>query len=122
MHQGKLEEAREQFAMALEHDGSHRFIGSYLAAELYVVESLSSVMTLAEHYPEHSFGHNGYRWPQMLKQLIAERTKQPNNFDQELKEKLGWYMNGQTDVLKQWIDSTKSSALKTFIQAVLAVS
>lgn len=122
MHQGKLEEAREQFAMALEHDGSHRFIGSYLAAELYAGESLSSVMTLAEHYPEHSFDHNGYRWPQMLKQLIAERTKQPNNFDQELKEKLGWYMNGQTDVLKQWIDSTKSSALKTFIQAVLAVS
>lgn len=122
MHQGKLEEAREQFAMALEHDDSHRFIGSYLVAELYAGESLSSVMTLAVLYPEHSFGHNGYRWPQMLKQLIAERTKQPNNFDQELKEKIGWYVSGQKDVLKQWIDSTKSSALKTFMQAVLEVS
>jgi tetratricopeptide (TPR) repeat protein len=122
MHQGKLTEARKQFSIALEHDDSHRFVGSYLAAELYVGESLSSVLTLAERYPEHSFGLNGYRWPQMIKQLIAERTKQPDNFDQELKEKLGWYMDGQTDVLKQWIDSTKSSALKTFIQAVLAVS
>jgi tetratricopeptide (TPR) repeat protein len=122
MHQGKLTEARKQFSIALEHDDSHRFIGSYLAAELYAGESLASVLTLAERYPEHSFGLNGYRWPQMIKQLIAERTKQPDNFDQELKEKLGWYMDGQTDVLKQWIDSTKSSALKTFIQAVLAVS
>ncbi|WP_340007157.1 hypothetical protein MHH52_05560 [Paenibacillus sp. FSL K6-0276] len=122
MHQGKLEEAREQFAMALEHDESHRFIGSYLAAELYAGESLSSIITLAERYPENSFGLNGYRWPQMLKQLIAERTKQPNNFDQELKEKLGWYVNGQTDVLKQWIEGAKSSALKTFMQAVQEVS
>ena len=97
-------------------------IGSYLAAELYAGESLSSVLTLAEHYPEHSFGLNGYRWPQMVKQLIAERTNQPNNFDQELKEKLGWYVNGQTDVLKQWIEGAKSSALKTFMQAVEKVS
>jgi len=122
MQQGKLKEAREQFAIALEHDNSHRFIGSYLAAELYAGESLSSVLTLAERYPEHSFGLNGYRWPQMLKQLIAERTKQPNDFDQELKEKLGWYMNGQTDAFKQWIDGAKSSALKTFMQAVQKVS
>lgn len=122
LHQGKLKEAREQFAIALEHDNSHRFIGSYLAAELYAGESLSSVLTLAERYPEHSFGLNGYRWPQMVKQLMTERTKQPSNFEQELKEKLGWYMNGQTDVLKQWIEGAKSSALKAFMQAVLEVS
>ncbi|AIQ34131.1 hypothetical protein R50345_05435 [Paenibacillus sp. FSL R5-0345] len=122
LHQGKLKEAREQFAIALEHDNSHRFIGSYLAAELYAGESLSSVLTLAERYPEHSFGLNGYRWPQMVKQLMTERTKQPSNYEQELKEKLGWYMNGQTDVLKQWIEGAKSSALKTFMQAVLEVS
>ncbi|OMD42480.1 carboxypeptidase-like regulatory domain-containing protein [Paenibacillus odorifer] len=122
LHQGKLKEAREQFAIALEHDNSHRFIGSYLAAELYAGESLSSVLTLAERYPEHSFGLNGYRWPQMVKQLVTERTKQPSNFEQELKEKLGWYMNGQTDVLKKWIEGAKSSALKTFMKAVLEVS
>ncbi|MEK5252904.1 carboxypeptidase-like regulatory domain-containing protein [Paenibacillus sp. FSL F4-0125] len=122
LHQGKLKEAREQFAIALEHDNSHRFIGSYLAAELYAGESLSSVLTLAERYPEHSFGLNGYRWPQMVKQLINERTKQPSNFEQELKEKLGWYMNGQTDVLKKWIEGAKSSALKTFMKAALEVS
>ncbi|WP_339317180.1 carboxypeptidase-like regulatory domain-containing protein [Paenibacillus sp. FSL R10-2734] len=122
MHQGKIEEAREQFAMAIELDNSHRFIGSYLAVELYAGESLSSAMTLAERYPEHSFGHSGYRWPQMVKQLITERTKQPNNFDQELKEKLGWYVNGQKDTLKQWIEGAKSSALKTFMQAVQEVS
>ncbi len=122
MQQGKLEEARKQFAIALKYDDSHRFIGSFLAAELYAGESLSSVMTLAERYPEHSFGHSGYRWPQMIKQLLAERKNQPKVFDQELKEKLGWYVNGQTDELKQWIANAKPSALKTFMQAVLEVS
>lgn len=78
-------------------------------------------MTLAERYPELSFGHSGYRWPQMIKQLLAERKNQPKVFDQELKEKLGWYMNGQTDELKQWIASAKPSALKTFMQEVLEV-
>ncbi|MEK5582392.1 carboxypeptidase-like regulatory domain-containing protein [Paenibacillus sp. FSL P2-0536] len=121
MQQGKLEEARKQFAIALKYDDSHRFIGSFLAAELYAGESLSSVMTLAERYPELSFGHSGYRWPQMIKQLLAERKNQPKVFDQELKEKLGWYMNGQTDELKQWIASAKPSALKTFMQEVLEV-
>ncbi|OMD76113.1 MULTISPECIES: carboxypeptidase-like regulatory domain-containing protein [Paenibacillus] len=122
MQQGKLEEARKQFAIALKYDDSHRFIGSFLAAELYAGESLSSVMTLAERYPELSFGHSGYRWPQMIKQLLAERKNQPKVFDQELKEKLGWYVNGQTDELKQWIANAKPSALKTFMQAVLEVS
>ncbi|MEK3771214.1 carboxypeptidase-like regulatory domain-containing protein [Paenibacillus sp. FSL R5-0887] len=121
MQQGKLEEARKQFAIALKYDDSHRFIGSFLAAELYAGESLSSVMTLAERYPEHSFGHSGYRWPQMIKQLLAERKNQPKVFDQELKEKLEWYVNGKTDVLKQWIASAKPSALKTFMQEVLEV-
>ncbi|CAH1054593.1 carboxypeptidase-like regulatory domain-containing protein [Paenibacillus pseudetheri] len=122
LHQGKLKEARKQFAKALALDNSHRFIGSYLAAELYAGESLSSVLTIAERYPEHSFGHSGYRWPQMVKQLITERTKQPSKFDQELQEKLGWYVNDQADVLKKWIDEAKPSALKNFMQAVLKVS
>lgn len=121
MQQGKLEEARKQFAIALKYDDSHRFIGSFLAAELYAGESLSSVMTLAERYPELSFGHSGYRWPRMIKQLLAEQKNQPKVFDQELKEKLEWYVNGQTDVLKQWIASAKPSALKTFMQEVLEV-
>lgn len=121
MRQGKLEEAHEQFAKSLEYDDSHRFIGSYLATELHAGESLTSVMTLAERNPEHSFGTNGYRWQLMLKQLIAERSKQPEVFDQVLKEKLGWYVNGQTDVLKQWTLEEKSSALKTFMEAVLEV-
>lgn len=122
LHQGQLEEAREQFATALADDNSHRFIGSYIAAELYADEPLSSVLKLAERYPEHSFGKSGYRWQFMIKELIAERESQPENFDKQLKEKLGWYVNGQSDVLKRWIEEAKSSALKTFMQAVIDVS
>lgn len=122
MHQGQLEEARKQFAIALDEDDTHRFIGSYLAAELYAGESLLSVLKLADRYPEHSFGKSGSRWPLMIKQLIAERDSQPENFDKQLKEKLGWYVNGQTDVLKRWIENADSTALKEFMDAVSQVN
>lgn len=122
LHQGQLDEARKQFAIALEEDDTHRFIGSYLAAELSGGESLSSVLKLAERYPEHSFDKSGSRWPLMIKQLIAERADQPENFDKQLKEKLDWYVNGQTDVLKRWIEDADSSALKEFMDAISQVN
>ena len=121
LQQGQLEEAREQFAIALAEDDSHRFIGSYLAAELYAGEALPTVLKLAEQYPEHSFDVSGYRWPLMIKQLIAQRASQPDNFDEQLNEKLSWYVNGQTDLLKKWIQESDASALKDFMNAALEV-
>lgn len=124
MFQGQLAEARKQFAIALEADGSHRFIGSYLAAELAAGEPLSKILELAGRYPEHSYGISGYRWPKLISALQAERTGQPEAFDQLLKEKLDAYLKGGTDgkeKLLEWSREGEASALKNFMKAVLEV-
>ncbi|MBT2291020.1 carboxypeptidase regulatory-like domain-containing protein [Paenibacillus albidus] len=121
MQQGKLDEARQQFAIALEQDDSHRFIGSFLAAELYAGAPLHAVLELAERYPDHSFGGSGNRWPLMIGKLISAKARHPELFEQQLQEKLQWYVEGQEDRLEQWIEQSTDSALKAFMKAVLAV-
>jgi hypothetical protein len=116
-----LDEAREQLAISMKEDPSHRFVGSYLAAELAAGQPLSSVLKLAERYPEHMFSQGGYTWPLLILKLQAERAGQPEAFDQLLSEKLAAYVKGQHEALEQWTREGNPSALKAFIQAVLEV-
>ncbi|ASA19433.1 hypothetical protein [Paenibacillus donghaensis] len=120
LRQGQLEEARKLLATALQEDGSHRYVGSYLAAELYAGEPLSDVIQLAERYPEHSYGHTGYRWTLLLKQLDAERgAGQQPAYDKQWMEKLGWYIHGQNEPLEKWLEgSSESPALKALMTAL----
>ncbi|WP_342481213.1 carboxypeptidase-like regulatory domain-containing protein [Paenibacillus sp. FSL L8-0340] len=122
MFQGQLAEARKQFAVALEEDLSHRFIGSYLAAELASGQPLSSVLELAKRYPEHGYRTSGYRWPLMILKLQSEREKQPEVFDKLLQEKLASYVAGESEALQQWTREGEPTALKSFFKAVLEVS
>lgn len=121
MYQGKLDEARQQFALAMEADPSHRFIGSYLAAELAAGQPLESVLELAKRYPEHSFGKGGYSWPLLIMELQAERSGEPEAFDKLLAEKLDAYMSRQDEALEQWAGNGTPTALKKWIKAVLKV-
>ncbi|WP_019913045.1 carboxypeptidase-like regulatory domain-containing protein [Paenibacillus sp. HW567] len=121
MVQGKLTEARQQFALALADDSSHRFIGRYLAAELAAGQPLSSALELAKRYPEHGYGVSGDHWPLMIMRLQAERTGQPEAFDRQLKEKLELYMKRQDRALRQWTEQGEPSALKEFMKSVLEV-
>ncbi|WP_342438670.1 carboxypeptidase-like regulatory domain-containing protein [Paenibacillus sp. FSL L8-0436] len=122
MFQGQLAEARKQFAVALEEDLSHRFIGSYLAAELAAGQPLTSVLELAKRYPEHGYRTSGYRWPLLILKLQSEREKQPEVFDKLLHEKLASYVAGESEALQQWTKEGEPSALKNFMKAVLEVS
>ncbi|KUP24416.1 hypothetical protein, partial [Paenibacillus sp. DMB5] len=121
MYQGRLDEARQELAQAMETDPSHRFIGSYLAAELAAGQPLDSVLELAKRYPQHSFGQGGYSWPLLIMELQAERTGGPAAFDKLLADKLDAYMSRQDEALKQWAGEGAPTALKTFIKAVLEV-
>ncbi|MNI59137.1 hypothetical protein D3C73_1142820 [compost metagenome] len=121
MHQGRLAEAREQLSTAMEEDSGHRFIGSYLAAELAAGQPLEAVLELAKRYPQHSFSQGGYSWPLLILRLQAERAAGPEAFDQLLDEKLQAYVQGQNEALEQWAKAGTPSALKAFIQAVLEV-
>ncbi|MDF9842104.1 MULTISPECIES: hypothetical protein [unclassified Paenibacillus] len=121
MYQGRLDEARQQLALAMEADPGHRFIGSYLAAELAAGQPLESVLELAKRYPQHSFGQGGYSWPLLIMELQAERAGAPAAFDKLLAEKLDAYMSRQDEALEQWAGEATPTALKRFIKAVLGV-
>ncbi|KGE19091.1 carboxypeptidase-like regulatory domain-containing protein [Paenibacillus wynnii] len=120
-HQGEVDRARKELAISLEEDNNHRFIGGYLALELYAGEALSSVSEIAARYPDHSGEPNGNRWTSLLSQLTVQRAQHPEVFDKQLKEKLDWYMLGKSELLKQWMDQTDASALKKFMGALLEV-
>ncbi|WP_150265539.1 hypothetical protein [Paenibacillus tepidiphilus] len=122
MFQGQTEAALEAFAADVASEWSHRYIGSYLAAELHAGASLSEALELAERYPEHSYGHSGYRWPLLLRDLQAERAADPGSFDRELRAKLALYWGGQQEAVQQWAEASGSSALKSFMKAVLSVN
>ncbi len=121
MLQGRLDEAREQLAISMKEDSSHRFVGSYLAAELAAGQPLSSVLKLAERYPQHMYSQGGYTWPLLILKLQAERAGEPEAWDRLLSEKLAAYVKGQHAALEQWTREGSPSALKAFIQAVLEV-
>ncbi|MBY0014377.1 hypothetical protein [Paenibacillus typhae] len=121
MYQGRLDEAREQLALAMEADPSHRFIGSYLAAELAAGQPLESVLELAKRYPQHSFSQGGYSWPLLIMELQGERAEAPAAFDKLLAEKLDAYLSRQDEALEQWAGEGTPTALKRFIKAVLEV-
>lgn len=120
MYQGKLDEARRQFVASLEEDGSHRFTGSYLAAELAAGQPLDAVLKLAQRYPQHSPGSSTVNWAKLITQMKAERTGQPELFDRELEQMLKLY-TARSGKLREWTRESGDSALKTFMKAVLEV-
>lgn len=122
MYQGRLDEARQQLALSIETDPSHRYIGSYLAAELAAGQTLESVLELAKRYPQHSYGRGGYSWTLLIMELQAERAEAPATFDKLLVDKLDAYMSRQDESLEQWASEGAPTAMKRFIKAVLEVS
>lgn len=120
MYQGELDEARRQFIASLEEDGSHRFIGSYLAAELAAGQPLDDALKLAQRYPQHSPGSVTINWAKLITRMKAEHALQPEVFDRQLKQVLELY-TARSGKLKQWTEESGDSALKTFMKAVLEV-
>ncbi|RKJ15401.1 carboxypeptidase regulatory-like domain-containing protein, partial [Butyricicoccus sp. 1XD8-22] len=55
MKQGKVKEASERFKQVMELDKSHRFVGSWLAVELYDGKTFEHALTIARDYPERPF-------------------------------------------------------------------
>lgn len=122
MFQGQLDEARREFALSLAEDPSHRFIGSYLAAELAAGQPLEAALQLAWRYPQHSFGSSAASWAKLISRMQAERAGAPEAYDRLLKQKLEQY-TARSAQLKQWTGSgdDRDSALKAFMKAVLEV-
>ncbi|TNJ54507.1 hypothetical protein FE784_39905 [Paenibacillus hemerocallicola] len=121
MKQGKYAEAKLPFEEAMKEDGSHRFVGNYLAAVLYADRSVEEALQIAAAYPERSFGPPLRNWRRLVEALQAEADGQAAYFA-ELNETLDWHFRGrEADRLGEWLLSTKETAMKAFVQAVMGV-
>lgn len=121
LKQGKPEEAKRYFAEAMNGDGSHRFVGNYIAAALYADKSAEAALQIAQAYPERPFGQPARDWPRLVRAMIDEAGGDGMYFEQ-LNEKLDWHFEGRTDLLRSWILSTNLGAMKAFVQAVMNVN
>ncbi|MGI2293800.1 hypothetical protein [Paenibacillus sp. GXUN7292] len=125
MKQGKLEEAQQQFELAMELDKTHRFVGNYLAVLLYMDSSFESAIQAAEQYPERSTW-NDQNWTASIERLQAEAAKQATEplkqaYLEEMRQGLELYFKGGD--LKKWLNTIKPyPALRSFIEAVQEVS
>ena len=121
MKEGKLAESRLQFAKVIPQDASHRFVGNYLAVEVYLTGSYDSAITIAEKYPERLSGQEDRNWYKLLKQVKLEADGS-TTYRKELKEKLDWYFGGkQTRVkLDAWIEGARMNQCYESIPAGLA--
>jgi len=121
LKQGKLKEAREAFAKAMELDRSHRFVGQYLAVELLLSDTFEAAQSLADRYPERSLGGRQTNWPSLVRSLSTESAAStaPAAYWDELQEKLQWALYGSHGTsLDAWKSTTQHSTLKAFITAL----
>lgn len=122
MKQGKWDEADNYFKQSLENDKSHRFVGVYIALGLYRGGSLDQAIQLAAKYPDRMMYNNPLHWEELLLEMKIE-SKGVSNYNGMLREKIGLYIKGKDQELKQWQPSAGShdTAMKKFIAGLLKV-
>ncbi|TVY01193.1 carboxypeptidase regulatory-like domain-containing protein [Cohnella terricola] len=118
MKQKRLDEASAQFREALENDTSHRFVGNFLAVELYKSGSIELVAKLAETYPQRA-SYDYSDWSRLIRGLAQEsRNYESETYGKTLKEALEAYFDGNESVM----DGIRQPALKAFVEALRKVS
>ncbi|MEN2768433.1 carboxypeptidase-like regulatory domain-containing protein [Ornithinibacillus xuwenensis] len=117
MKQGKFKDADEQFKEAMKKDPSHRFVGNWIANELYWNGISDKTREIAKENPERSYGENNPDWSSMVSQLIAESTEF-SMYQQELNQVLEMYFNGEQAELAKWHQSTEMDAMSRLLEAI----
>jgi tetratricopeptide (TPR) repeat protein len=122
MRLGQLEEARQQFQLAMDSDPSHRFVGNYIALVLYEDMDLQAAMDIAQRYPQRMFGGTGTNWYGLIARIDKEldNSPDPNMYMEELKMKLGWIVEGNVEQLETWLASNEAGP-RALIQAIMDV-
>ncbi|WP_256758918.1 carboxypeptidase-like regulatory domain-containing protein [Cohnella sp. WQ 127256] len=123
MKQRRFKEAAVELAEAMTEDRSHRFIGNYVAVELYLNETYDSAMKLADQYPERApFEQGNPNWRQLIQGLKQEGSSIGGSYTKELKMTLEAYFDENQDQLDKWMSTTNLTAMKALINALLKVS
>lgn len=120
MKQGKIKEASERFKQVMELDKSHRFIGNWLAAELYGGKTFDHALAVAKEYPDRAVGEDKRDWLHMVEALKQESAADPR-YRQELKDVLDLYFQNKDEKLSHWMKTTNKPAMKEFVEAVKEV-
>jgi len=121
MKQRRTEEATMQFREAMERDPSHRFVGNFLAAELYAGRSFAEVSKLAEAYPERAPYETGAPvWKRLIGELERESAGEGNagGYGATLKKA----MSAVFDDDGKAIGEIRRPALKAFADALRNVN
>ncbi|WP_234982577.1 carboxypeptidase-like regulatory domain-containing protein [Ornithinibacillus halophilus] len=123
LKQGKVEDSIPLFKEAMKKDNSHRFVGNWLAAELYIGSSFENVLKIAEEYPDRSY--IGYReqrtdWVQIISHMEKERQEVPE-YQQQLRKVLEMYFQGVDRDIDEWLSSTEEETMKDFVMALKRV-
>jgi len=120
MKQEKLKEARNLFKKALQMDKGNRFIGTWLAVEIYEGAKYEDVLQLARTYPERPLGDETRHWTSLVSHVQKE-AKQFDRYEDEFKEVLLLYFKDDEEELDEWLEMTEKTAMKNFIEAVKEV-
>lgn len=123
MKQKRFEEAAGHLREAIANDPSHRFVGNYLAVEMYTKDSFESAMRLAKLYPERSpYEQGNPNWGKLVNELERESRDAGDGYAEELKQALEFYFDGNESRLDEWLSLADRSALKAFVAALSKVN
>ncbi|SET36011.1 Carboxypeptidase regulatory-like domain-containing protein [Oceanobacillus limi] len=115
MFQGEYEEAKEQLEIAVNRDSTNRFVGNWIAVELYLGESFDQVIQIAQDHPERDYGTEHMDWVDIIQEL-KEESEQYSAYENELKRTLSMYFEGKEAELKEWKEETNLAGLQRFIK------
>lgn len=119
MQQVKLHDAREAFKKTMKMDDSNRFVGNWLAVDIYLDESFSKALEIAKTNPERPLGDAHRNWEEMITNLKDEGSSHhSNDYFEELKDTLELYFEDNEEKLSEWIETTDNKAMKSFIKAL----
>lgn len=105
----------------MEKDNSNRFIGHWLAVEVYMADDYDQVLMIADKYPQRSIGDEKVDWEKLVTELQVESSRF-TKYNEELRDILQFYFTNNEDELKTWLNTTNKKAMKQFVEAVTNVS
>ncbi|WP_042142855.1 carboxypeptidase-like regulatory domain-containing protein [Paucisalibacillus sp. EB02] len=121
MKQGKHVEANKQFKEAMKKDGSNRFVGHWIANELYRMGLKEEVVHIARDYPYHLYGGEaGPNWLLLMNSIMKE-SKNHKDYEKELNNVLEMYFTNNKEALENWLNTTNKVNMKKLIEAIQKV-
>ena len=118
MKQGSLKEAEASLKRSLKQDGSHRFIGAYVALDLYIRGSMDHAIQLSMEYPDHIGSNLSLDWTEIL-MVMKKESAGSDSYMKLLQESIELYMQNRSQEIKTKLhDGSGHAAMIAFLDAL----